>query len=134
LKPQPPIPKFAPGFRLSLRDAIVLVFGIGSSIVLGKTFWPASLMIVFAVGHFFLFCNVFRISRRLELIWAGIFVTLSGATILTEFPGWFSTLAISFSATIGVIAFEMKKPSYHGVGWKKINPNLKNWWDSKLTR
>jgi hypothetical protein len=132
LKSTTPIPKFAPGFRLSLRDAIVLVVGIGSSIALGKIFWPASLIIAVASGHFFLFCNVFRISRRLELIWAGIFIVLSGATILAEFPEWAVTIAISICATVAVVICETRKPSYHGVGWRRINPHLKSWWDSNL--
>jgi hypothetical protein len=132
LKPATPIPKFAPGFRLSLRDAVVLVVGIVGSIALGNTFWPASLIIAFAVSHFFLFCNVFRISRRLELIWAVIFIALSGITILTKFPGWAVTIASSICATVIVVICEMKKPSYHGVGWRKINPHLRTWWDSNL--
>jgi hypothetical protein len=126
------IPKFAPGFRLSWRDVIVLVVGITGSIALDKTFWPASLIIAFAVGHFFLFCNVFRISRRLELIWTGIFIALSCVTIWAGFPGWAATIAISICATIVVVICEMKKPSYHGVSWRKINPHLKTWWDSNL--
>jgi len=134
LKRLNPIPEFEPGFRFSFRDAIVLVVGFLSSFALINTYWPVSFIIAVALGHFFLFCNVFRISRRLEFIWSGIFITLSGATILTEFPGWLATMAISFSATIEVIAYEMKYPSYHGVGWEKINPKLKSWWDSNLAR
>jgi hypothetical protein len=25
----------------------------------------------------------------------------------------------------------MKKPSYHGIGWRKINPQLHTWWLAK---
>jgi len=132
LKPSVSSPKFAPGFRLSLRDFFVLVVGIGGSVALYKTFWQASLIIIFATGHFFLFCNVFRISRRLELIWAAIFVLLAGGTIMANFPGWFATLILSFCITVVVVVREMKKPSYHGVGWRKVNPHLKSWWDSKF--
>ena len=103
------IPKFAPGFRLSWRDAIVLVVGIGGAITFQKTFWPASLIIAVAIGHFFLFCNVFRISRRLELVLAGIFIVLSGATILAGFPGWVATIAMSICATVAVVICETKK-------------------------
>jgi hypothetical protein len=94
--------------------------------------WPASLIIAVVIGHFFLFCNGFRISRRPELIWAGIFIVLSVTTILPWFPVWTVTIAISICATITVVICEMKNPSSHGVGWRKINPHLKNWWDLHL--
>lgn len=112
----------------------MLLFGIGSSTAFAKIFWPASLIIVVAVGHFLLVGSVFRISRRLELIWAGIFAVLSGATILANFPDWAATIAISLCVTVAVVVCEMKKPSYHGVGWHRINPHLRSWWDSNPAR
>jgi hypothetical protein len=132
LKPATPDPKFTPGFRLSFQDAIVLVAGGVSSITLGRTFWPASLIIAVALSQFFLFCNVFRIPRRPELIWAGIFVVLSGGTILVGFPGWVATLATCFCTTVVLVIREMKKPSYHGVAWQKINPHLRTWWNMNV--
>jgi len=125
-------PEFAPGFRLSVRDVIVLVFGVGSSIAIGKNFWPASFIIAFAVGHFFLFCNVFRISRRLELIWTGIFIGLAIGKIFTQIPGWPVTIVISVGATVSVIVAETRKPSYHGIFWRQINPRLRDWWDANV--
>ena len=92
-----------------------------------------SLVIAFVTGHFFLFCNVFRISRRLEFFWAGVFIAFSGATIVSGFPNWLTTIIISLCTTIAVAAYEMKKPSYHGIFWQRINPGLKEWWDSNLS-
>ena len=123
-------PEFEPGFRLSIRDVIVLVVGIGSSIAFVKIAWQASLIIAFAIGHFFLFCNVFRISRSLEFMWAGIFVVLAGGTICADFPNWHATLVVSIVMTSLVILIEMRRPSYHGIFWQQINPRLKDWWDS----
>jgi O-antigen ligase len=82
----------------------------------------------FVVAHFFLFCNVLRMSRALELMWAGLFIVLAGFTILTGSPTWVVTLAVSFVATVILAIVEMRKPSYHGVFWKRINPGLPNWW------
>ena len=127
-------PEFAPGFRLSVRDMIVLILGVGISIGLGKNFWPASFFVVFAVGHFFLFCNVFRISRRLELVWAAIFIVLIGGSIFVQTPTWPVTVVVTICATIAVVFIEMKKPSYHGIFWKQINPRLRDWWDSNLVQ
>jgi hypothetical protein len=111
-------------------DVMVLVIGISFFLVLIKTYPPISFVIAFTTGHFFLFCNVFRIARPLEFLWAGIFIALSGCTIFCGFPNWPITIAISLCVTTAVIVCEMKKPSYHGFGWQQINPELKNWWDA----
>jgi len=29
-----------------------------------------------------------------------------------------------------VVVVQMRKPSYHGLGWQWINPELPNWWKS----
>ncbi len=86
------------------------------------------LVIGFAVGHFFLFCNVFRVARPLELSWAVLFVALAGSTISLEKPGWQVTIATSLVATLLVIVVQMRMPSYHGVAWQRINPELPQWW------
>jgi hypothetical protein len=127
---KPATSKFAPGFRISLWDVVVLVIGISFFLALIKNYAPISLAIVFITGHFFLFCNVFRVARPLELLWAGIFIALSGCTIFCGIPGWPVTIAVSFGATIVVIVCEMRKPSYHGICWQQINPGLKNWWEA----
>ena len=44
-------------------------------------------------------------------------------------------LAIGTVATIGltmVVLVEVRKPSYHGLGWQWINPALPTWWESQL--
>ncbi|CAK0748261.1 hypothetical protein CCP3SC1_1760005 [Gammaproteobacteria bacterium] len=43
---------------------------------MGSYVWWAGLLIGLVLGHFFLFCNVFRVTRQTELIWAGAFITL----------------------------------------------------------
>ena len=122
------VPKFAPGFRLSVFDVIILAAGIGSASWLRKDYWPASLIIFMVVGHFFLFCNVFRISRKPELLWAGFFTLLAGSTTLCDFPGWAVSIALTLGVTILVVATEMRKPAYHGIFWRRINPGLREWW------
>lgn len=73
---------------------------------------------------------MFRIARPLELAWAAVFVGLSSATLIFDAPGWYWTAAISLVVTVLVVAVEMGKPSYHGVGWQRINPDLKTWWEA----
>jgi hypothetical protein len=123
-----PEPAIAPGLRLSTVDIIVLVVGVVGSILFGLYVDWIGYVIGFTHVHFFLFCNVFRISRALELAWAAVFVTLCVATILLEQPGWYVTIGISLCMTILVIVLEMRKPSYHGIGWRTINPGLEAWW------
>lgn len=93
-------------------------------------FWPG-IAILFVVGHFFLFCNVVRMSRPSELIWAGLFIAMMTSTMLAGAPSWPMTLALSFATTIVLVALEVRKPSYHGVFWRRLNPRLPEWWEAQ---
>jgi len=121
-KPYPP-----PGFRFSPEDAGVLVIGVVATAVWWK-FQPAlapALPIV--LGHFFLFCNVFRISRQSELIWAGVFLgnAIFWAVRSEGFVvNWLAVLLTQTPVTLVLILFEMFRPGYHGVGASLFNkPN-----------
>ncbi len=124
--------KFEPGFRLSIADTIILIAGGVAAIYLATVEVLASFIVAFVIGHFFLFCNVFRISRPPELIWAATFVGLSIMTITVGFPGWILTAVISLMISIGSIIRETKSPSYHGIFWKKFNPGLEERWHKGL--
>ena len=119
---------FNPGFRLSAIDVGVLLAGVIGSFMVGQIELCLGLAIAFTVGHFFLFCNVFRMPRPLELAWAALFLTLSGSSIAFQQPGWFVSFALSLVGTAVVVVFQIRQPSYHGVGWQKINPQLPQWW------
>ena len=122
---------FKPGFRLSIFDAIILFIGGTGAIYLAGVEVTASFIIIFVIGHFFLFCNVFRISRPPELIWAVTFVSLSIITVTIGYPGWIPIVLISLVLSIAFIIREIKLPSYHGILWHKINPQLEQWWKEK---
>lgn len=124
-------PVFAPGFRISVLDGLVVLASILGAIALSMFSWWWGFVVGFVVVHFFLFCNLIRMSRALELLWAGVFVALSAATILGEFPGWVVTALVSLVVTTIVVIVELRKPSYHGIGWKTINPGLPHWWESQ---
>ena len=87
--------------------------------------------IAFVVGHFFLFCNVFRIRRAPELIWAGVFTTLATATVVVGTTDWTATFAVSALLTVVLVAIEMRHPSYHGLFWRQVNPHLPEFWRSR---
>ena len=84
-----------------------------------------------AVGHFFLFCNVFRIRTKFELIWTAVFILLSSANLAFGRPGWPATIGISGACAAALVAIEMRNPGYHGVGWKRLNPKLPEWWEAQ---
>ncbi len=113
-------------------DAVVLALGTAASIGFATMTWWWGFVIAFVVAHFFLFCNVVRMARPLELTWAAVFVVLAGATIAFDTPGWLVTAAMSLVVTVVVVVVEMRKPSYHGVGWRWVNPGLSAWWEARV--
>jgi hypothetical protein len=123
--------EFSPGFRLSKVDVIVLIVGTCLTVVLGEITWWWGLVVGYVLAHFFLFCNFIRASRPLELAWSGFFIILASGTILFNVPDWTISIAASLCATIVVVWMELRKPSYHGIGWKRINPGLREWWNSQ---
>ena len=123
-------PEFKPGFRIDAVDVFALAVAGVAALVAGGIEWWMGFAIAFATGHFFLFCNVFRVRRSLELAWALVFVSAAGGTILRGEPGWLATVAGSLCLTVAVIVLQMRQPSYHGVGWRRINPGLPAWWEA----
>lgn len=120
---------FAPGFRCSALDLVVLIAGAAGTAAMFPIDGRIAFIIGFTVGHFFLFCNVFRISRASELAWAVVFVALCFASFMWERPPWPATAGMMFAVTCVVIQFEFRRPSYNGIGWQKINPRLPEWWE-----
>ena len=105
----------APGFRLSLRDVAVLVL---SALVTGWLRQPLgqlALLPAMVVLHFFLFCNVFRVRTRYELVWALTFILNAGtAQLLWGLQPW-ALLGSQLVITALVIGAELRSPDYHGI-------------------
>jgi uncharacterized membrane protein YtjA (UPF0391 family) len=113
---------FAPGFRLSATDIAVLAIGIPIAAALWMATWW---------WGFVVFCNVVRMARSFELRWAAIFLLVAIPTVAFDYPGWPATISTSLVATIVFVFREMRKPSYHGVLWQTINPQLPAWWEAQ---
>ena len=126
--------QFRPGFRLSFFDVLVLALGVFGSAWLWPGSWPLGFIVAFVVGHFFLFCNVFRIARELEFLWAGVFLIVTLLTLQSHHPSWVIIAVPSLFTTAVVIGLELRKPSYHGLGWSRINPRLREWWEANHQR
>ena len=126
--------KFQPGFRLSEMDVGFLMLGVCAAVLLARLDERLGLASLFVLAHFFLFCNVLRMSRPLELIWAVFFVLLAGSTFTFGFPSWNSTLIAMLVVTLILALVHILQPFYHGVLWRMINPNLKQWWEARVGR
>lgn len=118
---------FSPGFRLSKLDVFIVFAGIIGSYALYSLAPPMSYIMLFIVVHFFIFCNVLRMSRKPELIWASAFVLMCAFSLRTELISLQWVFVLSLALTLLLIGLELKKGSYHGVFWRRFNPKLENW-------
>jgi hypothetical protein len=123
---------FRPGFRISEIDVGILILGILGSYIMARIEEPLGILVVFTVAHFFLFCNVVRMDRPLELIWAALFVLLAASTMIIGVPAWSNTFTIMLTVTAFLVFMQVRRPSYHGVFWRQLNPGLEQWWESNL--
>ncbi len=122
---------FSPGFRFSRRDAAVLLLAVVAGVALCFVHLCVAVGVAFVVGHFFLFCNVFRLSRPPELIWATAFACLMVAGSCGVISWWLAFLAAA-SLTPVLVVIETRRPSYHGVWWEQLNPHLPEWWRHRV--
>ena len=121
---------FAPGFRLSVPDIGIIVTALTAAVFLYAKSPLLSFIILFVVTHFFVFCNLIRMSRLLELIWAGAFLILLTAAIQFQLLSLKTAFSISLLLTCMLVYQELKKPGYHGILWQKANPKLKQWFEA----
>ena len=122
-------PAFQPGFRISVIDAAVLVAGAAGTAWCSRIDVTLAIAAAFVVAHFFLFCNVVRMDRTLELVWSGLFVALACAAQGLAVIAWPWVFAASLACTGVLVALQLRRPSYHGIGWQRINPGLPQWWE-----
>lgn len=115
------------GFRFSVADAVVLVAFGGVSALLHRFESALWWVVAMAAGHFFLFCNIFRVARRRELLWAAFFVCNVGLWLLLGRLDWYTVLACQLPVTAGVIAWEVRAARYHGVFADRLNPRLQDY-------
>ena len=121
------------GFRCSWIDLLVLAASIPATWWLWEDVGAIAGAVPFPVGHFFLFCNVFRIHRPKELLWAVVCLVNVSAWTLAERLDWALILALQSPLTVAVVIWEMRGPHYHGVWAKRINPRLGEYLDGRLS-
>ena len=109
------------GMRFSVVDALaIVVAAVGTALL-----WPLSpelaILVPFTLGHFFLFCNVFRVRRLPELVWAGVFLLNAGAWLLNGSFSWLGVCAVQLPLTAFLLWRETRMPWYHGVMCRRWN-------------
>jgi hypothetical protein len=112
------------GFRFSPTDAAVLVLFGAAVAILHRFGSSLSWIVTIVAGHFFLFCNVFRVMRRRELIWAAAFVVNVGLWLSLGRLDWPNVLACQLPISTGIIAWELKASRYHGIFADRLNTRL----------
>ncbi|HNX77134.1 MAG TPA: hypothetical protein PLM07_08395 [Candidatus Rifleibacterium sp.] len=127
-------PKFAPGFRISFTDLLVLIGGATAAGLLWQINAGLAVLPALPVLHFFLFCNVFRIERKKELIWAASCIISSLAAMQTDYLTSPLFIGYNFFLAAILIVIETRSPEYHGIFWKQFNPDLENHWHRKNSK
>lgn len=108
-------------------DVVVLLLAA----LIGIAGYPStdgfSLFVPFVVIHFFLFCNVFRIRRKAELIWGGLFLLNCVAWLAAGRILLFPLFGTQLLPTVIIIAIELRAPCYHGIFARRINPRIEDY-------
>lgn len=113
-----------PGFRFSLNDALVLLVSGIVAVLLWKPLPHLSVLLLFVIGHFFLFCNVFRVRRNYEYLWGAVFVVNATLWLLLKPEGFHWALLAQLPVTVAVIVAEMRSDRYHGIGCKWMKKGM----------
>ncbi len=117
---------------MSWFDTVILLLGSVLSWWLINQSFPLWWIVPTALGHFFLFCNIFLVWRRLELLWAAAFVVNVAAHVAFNAFNPRPPLLWQTPVTLAVIAWQMRSPWYHGVFARQFNPRLAEYLGNKL--
>jgi hypothetical protein len=112
------------GFRLSVVDVVFLALATPATWWAWPQIGAMAGVIPLVVGHFFLFCNVFRIHRTKELLWAGVCLLNVVTWGVTDDVWWPGILLIQLPLTVVLIWSETRHPRYHGIFARRLNPRL----------
>src|SRR5215831_8577761 len=115
------------GFRFSVVDAVALGAFAGLTLVLHYLAADVWWLVIIVASHFFLFCNVFRLRRSREMIWAGLFVLNAAFWLLAGHLDPVHILACQVPATLALIAWEIRSARYHGIAADRLNPRLNDY-------
>jgi len=117
----------ARGAVFSFYDFAILFSAFVLTILGWKIVGAYSLFLVFVIGHFFLFCNVFRVRRKTELLWAIIFIINYLVCTILDYIDILWIFSIQLVVTLILILIEVRHPHYSGVFSTRIKPGIDDW-------
>ena len=123
------------GVRISASDVGVIVLCAGLTWVAWRWLGQLAFIAPLVLAHFFLFCNVFRVRRRYELIWAACFIGNFIVHLSLAGDGMPSVLAVALTQlpiTVFFIWKEIRSERYHGIGSRRINPDLPSYLSGEI--
>lgn len=113
-------------------DAVILLLATMLTVWLYRQDYELAWIVPMAVGHFFLFCNVFLVWRNWELLWAGVFVLNVFYQAVQGNLSWWPACGWQLIATLFVILMQMRSPWYHGIWAERLNPRLQDYLNHRL--
>jgi len=122
------------GFQFSRTDTQAIAVIMAAVLGLWRMGNPLWWILVISAGHFFLFCNVFRIVRRRELIWAGLLIFNIGVWDWSGHLTCTRVLLCQLPITVGLIIADMREPGYHGIFANRLNRRLNDYLEGRIPR
>jgi hypothetical protein len=120
------------GFRFSLTDAVVIVMCSVAAYLLARIDHPLWWVLLIVAGHFFIFCNVFRVRRRFEVGWAISFLLNCAVWILLGHLDWIHVLLTQLPFTAAAVFAEVRSNRYHGIFAQSANPRLNDYLGGRI--
>lgn len=105
----PPAPRAADRRRVKISptDWLVIWSTLGLTIALDRLSYPGWWLPAVVVAHFFLFCNVFKVPRKLELLWAVVFLINTGVWLALGRFDWRPVVLTQTPFTLAAIGLTL---------------------------
>jgi hypothetical protein len=107
----------AAGFRFSRTDVAAIILCVLATWGAWSFLREVAILFPVVLGHFFLFCNIFRVRRKLELWWSAVFVVNVGVWLGVDQFTWLRVLLTQTPVTVLIVTMTVFGRDYHGVGY-----------------
>jgi hypothetical protein len=95
--------------KISGTDWMVIWSALLLTIALDRLNYPGWWLPGMVVAHFFLFCNVFKVPRKLELLWAAVFLINTGVWLAAGRFDWRPVLLCQTPFTLAAIGLTLAR-------------------------